>query len=369
MGEIKVFAMYLPQYHEVEENSKFWGKGFTDWVTVRKAESLFEGHEQPIVPFDKNYYDLSKLESIKKQVSLANKYGIDGWGIYHYWFNNEKCLLTKPAELILANKDINISFFFAWDNASWKRTWSKLAGNDWSPLQDEEKINKINEPEILIEYILGNENDWEKHFNYLLPYFRDGRYIKHNNKPLFLVYNYSEEIEKMSHYWNELAKKNGFSGIEIVYSYNPLHGIPKNAYKFTYEPLFSGWGNYVERAQRLLFRNRQQKQVRKFSYDKVWKNIIRNAKRCKDGNRYFGAFVNYDDTPRRGNKGKVILGGSPEKFSKYLRELIKISKSKNKDYIFLTAWNEWGEGAILEPSEKDGEGYLHAYKAACERDK
>lgn len=98
-NDVKVLAMYLPQYHEVEENSRFWGKGFTDWVSVKKATPLYEGHYQPEVPLNNNYYDLSQKESIKWQIDLAKKYGVYGLGIYHYWFSDEKQLLTKPAEL------------------------------------------------------------------------------------------------------------------------------------------------------------------------------------------------------------------------------------------------------------------------------
>ena len=135
-NDVKVLAMYLPQYHEVEENSRFWGKGFTDWVSVKKATPLYEGHYQPEVPLNNNYYDLSRKESIKWQIDLAKKYGVYGFGIYHYWFSDEKQLLTKPAELILENKDLDIPFFFAWDNASWRRTWSKFRGNAWAPMED-----------------------------------------------------------------------------------------------------------------------------------------------------------------------------------------------------------------------------------------
>ena len=361
-----VFAMYLPQYHETEENNKFWGKGFTDWVSVKKATSLFDGHIQPKIPADDNYYDLSIKENIKWQADLAKKYGIAGLGVYHYWFNSEQATLTKPAEIILDNQDINIPFFFAWDNASWKRTWSKIKGNDWSPLVDSTEQVQKQGPEILIEYKAGGQEDWKIHFDYLLPYFKDERYVKHNGCPIFLIYNYSSEILEMSKYWNKLAVENGFMGMEIIFSYNPLHGIPADVKKFRYEPLYSGWGRYIDRFLRLVNRNKVQTKVMKYSYDTVWQQIIRSAKRCHDKNTYYGAFVNYDDTPRRGNKGKVILGSTPEKFESYLRELIRVCDRQNKDYIFLTAWNEWGEGAYMEPDIHSGLAYLEAFKNASE---
>jgi len=367
MSDVKVFAMYLPQYHETEENSKFWGDGFTDWISVKKAESLYDGHVQPKVPLNELYYDLSREDSIKWQADLARKYGVDGWGIYHYWFNSEKCMLTKPAEIILKNKDIQMSYFFAWDNASWKRTWSKLKGNAWSPIEDGiDKNIKTISPEILIKYQLGDECDWDNHFNYLLPYFKDSRYVKKNNKPLFLIYNYCDEILKMIDYWNHLSIKNGLNGVDIVFSYNPFHGIPQDVFKFKYEPLYSGWGRTIDRALRVINKIKEHKDLALYDYDKVWKNLINSAKRCKDNKMYYGAFVGYDDSPRRGNNGKAIIGFSPAKFAKYLKELIKICQKQEKEYIFLTAWNEWSEGAHLEPDIEHEYSYLKAYQWAKE---
>ena len=357
-SDVKIFSMYLPQYHIIPENSKFWGEGFTDWISVKKSTPLFYGHNQPEVPLDNRYY----VETIKWQADIAKKYGVDAWGIYHYWFNNEQVLLTKPAEILLSNKEIDISFFFAWDNASWKRTWSKLSGNDWSPLNDEKQERKNNEPEVLIEYRLGKEKDWKIHFDYLLPYFKDKRYVKHIRKPLFLIYRYSPEIMDMIDYWDKLARQNGFDGIEVVLSYNPFHGIPNHSYKFRYEPLYSGWGSLIDRAKRFIFKNHEQKSIKLFDYEKTWKKIIKNAEKCRDDKTYYGAFVGYDDSPRRGNKGKAIINSSPDLFYKYLKKLVSICVKQNKPYIFLTAWNEWGEGAHLEPDSINKYAYLEKLK-------
>lgn len=363
MTDVKVFAMYLPQYHETQENSQFWGKGFTDWVSVKNATPLFLGHRQPQVPLDNNYYDLSNVESIRWQARLARKFGVSGWGIYHYWFNSEQKSLTKPAELLLEHQDIDIPFFFAWDNASWKRTWSKIKGNAWSPLND--KAVKDG-PEILIEYKLGGVEDWKKHFDYLLPYFKDTRYVKHNNKPIFLIYNFSKDIMNMQEYWNDLAIQSGFDGVEVIYSFNPLHGIPKSVKKFKYEPLYSGWGNLSDRARRLLLKKSEDKQseIKKYSYDEIWDRLLSNAEKSHDPNMYYGAFVGYDDSPRRGEKGRAVVDATPEKFQKYLSRLISICENKSKPFIFLTAWNEWGEGAHLEPDNIDQYSYLEAYSRA-----
>ena len=359
MIKTRIFAMYLPQFHEIKENSEFWGEGFTDWVSVKKSTSLFKKHIQPKVPLDNFYYDLSKDEDVIWQCKLAKQYGIDGFGIYHYWFNNDKNLLTRPSEIILTHPEIDINYFFAWDNASWKRTWSKFDGNDWAPNQD---ASSTNETGILIPYILGTENEWEKHFSWLLKFFKDDRYEKRNNKPVFVIYNYSPDIEKMHEYWNFLAKNNGFEGIDIIYKHDKSRKIPRNNYVYYYEPLNSGWTGLYHKSIQKIKKTLKLPFVKKYSYDRIWRKIISNAKKEKNQNSIFGAFVNYDDTPRRGILGRCVVNGTPQKFYNYLKELYYISQYKNKDYIFVTAWNEWGEGAYLEPDNINKYGFLEKIK-------
>lgn len=366
MKKTKVYAMYLPQFHSIPENDIFWGKGFTDWVSVKKSQPLFEGHVQPKMPLNKNYYDLSKRESIKAQVDLANEFGVDGWGIYHYWFNNKQCLLTKPAEILLDNKDFNINFFFAWDNTSWKRSWSNVkGGNVWAPSMENSEEHHGNG--IMVEYILGGKEDWQAHFDYLLPYFKDSRYEKRVNKPLFVIFHYNEEIEKMCNYWDQLAQKEGFNGMSFIFRYDDKEGIPSTKEVFKYEPVFSGWSHFTLK-ERIL--NKIHKILRGnigpdiYDYDKIWRKLIANAKRDDSRNILHGAFVTYDDSPRRGRKGIVVNNSTPDMFQKYLSQLIDISSEQDKDYIFLTAWNEWGEGACLEPDAEYSYTYLKAYEKA-----
>ena len=145
----QIIALYLPQYHRIPENDKFWGDGFTDWVTVKNAKSLFDGHQQPRVPLNDNYYDLSLKENVAWQAQLAKEYGIDGFGVYHYWFNNEQNLLTKPAEIIRDNDDIDINYFFVWDNGNWIRSWSNVAGNDWAPIAEKKDQGRRSVPSVL----------------------------------------------------------------------------------------------------------------------------------------------------------------------------------------------------------------------------
>ena len=361
----KIIAMYLPQYHETEENNRWWGKGFTDWVSTKNAEPLFSGHNQPRIPLDNNYYDLSKVETLRSQVNLAKSYGIGGFCFYHYWFSSEFKTLTIPSENLLNNNDIDMPFMFAWDNSSWIRTWSKFKknANVWSPKSDG-SANDNSENGVLAKLDYGSEYDWKIHFDYLLPFFKDNRYIKINNSPVFILWNNFEKetLQKMCATWKNLAKDAGLSGIFFITRDDPYKDVSGFDSLFNYEPQFSGWLNigFFKRAFLRLKYLYGMESLKKYSYDKVWRNIINYAE--KHPNCYYGGFVGYDDTPRRGSTGKIVLNGTPEKFGKYFGKLYKLSVLRKKEFVFLTAWNEWGEGAYLEPDMSNRYSYLEALR-------
>ena len=361
MKKIKVLAMYLPQFHRTPENDRFWGSGYTDWTAVRNAKPVFKGHNQPRVPLD-GYYDLSTKKDIEKQIELANKYGIYGFGIYHYWFSSSQVFLDTPAKIIRDQK-LPIKYFFSWDNSSWKRSWSNVKfANDWTSIRE-----KRGGPAILAELKYGDETEWRKHFNYLLHFFKDSNYIKVNNKPLFGIFNPDndeETLSKMIKCWNAWAIEEGFAGICTLGKIG-IHQTKLCDYQFEYEPAQHGWlgGNCIS----YFFCRARDKirlkcgLLRKFSYDLVWKSIIKGFKKKE---RYWPCcFVRYDDSPRRGKKGAIVIGESPEKFKKYLKKYICKCEKSNKDYLLVTAWNEWGEGAYLEPDTETSFGYLEAIKS------
>lgn len=370
MDKTKIITMYLPQYHQIPENDKWWGKGFTDWVSVKSSESLFDGHRQPRVPVDEFYYDLTDEKTIRGQAELAKRNGIYGFGIYHYWFSSDLKVLYKPAEILLKS-DIDMPFFLAWDNCSWIRTWSKYKHNTnaWSPKYDKNGILDENENGVLAKLEYGNKEDWKIHFDYLKQFFRDERYIKIDNKPIFIVWNYHEKetLAEMMKYWHELAKSVGFDGMYFMSRLNPYDSMKGFDSLFTYEPMYTAWQNR-NIAKRVIDKISdhivKEKKLTIYDYDQIWGDIIAHAKKTIDSKVMYGGFVSYDDTPRRGQAGKVITGESPDKFKKYVRELINISTEQRKPYVFLTAWNEWGEGAYLEPDTTYGMQFLEALSEA-----
>jgi len=166
---MKVVALYLPQFHTIPENDTWWGEGFTEWVNIKKAIPLFENHHQPRMPLQDNYYNLADPDVMRWQASIAKEHGVYGFCFYHYWFDG-KLLLQKPIENFLENKDIDIHFCISWANEHWTDQWVS------------EKWN------VLIEQRYGERDEWKVHFDYLLPYFKDDRYIKVDEKPVFVIY-------------------------------------------------------------------------------------------------------------------------------------------------------------------------------------
>ena len=372
---MKVIAFYLPQFHSIPENDEWWGKGFTEWTNVKAAKPLFDGHNQPVEPLDGNYYNLLDNSTIKWQIELAKKYGVYGFCFYHYWFDGHM-LLQKPMENMLKDPDLNIPYCISWANENWTNAW-KANGN----------------VKTLIQQTYGKKDEWKRHFEYLLPFFKDPNYILENNKPFFIIYR--PEIipclNEMLDYWNELAKLNGFDGMVFAYqqlSYHLLEGRDESRFKYNieYQPGYARYDlqmNQVSKTGKLAFefRNTVRKIVSRVdkiigsnisakltrttlqteSYDSLCHEIVN---RKPDSEKAIpGMFVGWDNTPRRGKTGRVCLGATPEKFAKYLKlQIENAEKNYKKDMLFIFAWNEWAEGGYLEPDTKNRYAYLEGLR-------
>lgn len=376
---MKIIAFYLPQFHNIPENDEWWGDGFTEWVNVKKAKPLYAGHVQPKEPLDDNYYDLTDDKVKVWQSQLAKKYGVYGFCYYHYWFNG-KLLLEKPMEQMLANPEVDTPFCICWANEAWTKAW-------------------VNSTQTLIPQKYGEKKEWKDHFDYMLKFFKDDRYIKCDGKPLLVIYK-PELIEcgnEMIDYFQKLAKEAGFPGICMAYQhgnmdfysenkddsrydldieFQPIYARydydkdhAKSGLKVKLKPIYnkmSIWlGKKLGREINLRWKTKGSDVVRKYDYDKIWECILN--KKVVDKKRVPGAFAMWDNTPRHGQNGHVYMGATPEKFEAYLKRLIKKTKTEyNKDMIFVYAWNEWAEGGYLEPDKENGYGYLEAIHNALE---
>lgn len=367
---MKLIAFYLPQFHEIEENNQWWGKGFTEWHNVKKAKPLFKGHNQPRVPLNKNYYDLSETNSLEQQQRLLEKYNIYGLCFYHYWFKDGKKLLEKPAELLLQNANINMNFCFSWANEPWTRTWDGKSG------------------EIIMPQEYGAEKEWQAHFEYLLPFFKDKRYIKVEGKPVFLLYKSSDipQLEKKLAFWQLLAKKNGLPGVYLINTLRTKDDISKvqsfNQDTFSahveFEPRYSLLNAPKMYKLKKYSYKRTRKTLDKFikikkpinladNYDKIVQLSL-SKKKLENVNTIPGAFVEWDNTPRVGKNGSYIKGFTIEKFKEYMNLKIEKGITEYKSpFLFINAWNEWAEGTYLEPDEKYGYSKLEILKELSEK--
>ncbi len=349
-------AMYLPQFHRVSENEVWWGKGFTEWTTVKAAEKLYKGHNQPRVPLGNNYYDLLNKSTMEWQVALASEYGIDGFCFYHYYFKSGKKILEKPIENLLKWRDINISYCFCWANQTWARTWSNLwAANSWS---DKFEIRDENTSPILLEQAYGNRTDWKKHIEYLIPFFLDKRYIKIDNKPVFLVYVPEDisELTAMIECWNDEVIRRGFDGIYVI-GVNSIKLVPGLSARLLQGPKAFQHSTVAGMGTKNVWREG----VQTFDYQECWDNAV-NLEKPDLFRTYYGGFVDYDDTPRRGKAGLCAVGASPEKFEENLYKLAVKNIVLKNQWLFINAWNEWGESNYLEPDENNKYGYLEAVR-------
>ncbi len=359
---MKIIAMYLPQYHTFPENDEWWGKGYTEWTAVKRAKPLFNGHNQPEVPLD-GYYDLvnDQPETFKRQAELAEKYGVYGFSFYQYWFRGRQ-LMEKPMEILLSHPEIKLNYCIAWANETWTRTWYGLQEN------------------VLMAQEYGEEADWKKHFEYNLRFFRDPRYIKVGNRPVFQIYR-THDIEKLSEMkacWDRLAVEAGFDGLfwiggNTAQESDKRRDIMDGWYDFEPGRTLNHHFSRIRRFKYILaicFRHIRNMAVSKLTGGKGRMIVERRipirwildsiASRPYEENEYPGIIAKWDNTPRRDYKGLIYTGASPEVFEKTLRALKNKVSGRENDFVFLNAWNEWGEGAMVEPTERDGYAWLEA---------
>ncbi len=358
---MKAITLYLPQYHSVKENNEWWGDGYTDWKAMEKARPLYDGHKQPKMPMNHNMYDLEKKKTMQWQSELMKKYGIYGMAIYHYWFKDGRQILERPVENLLKWTDVDMPFCLYWANESWVRSWSAIGdSNVWAANFEQNIAHDENDNGVLLEQDYGNELDWEKHYDYFEQFFNDDRYIKINGKPVIMIYkpNKIACIKDMVKLWRECAEKSGWDGIYLIGAYCNDECREIFDMQLLQEP-----GTTIDRSFPEMYTDKNRMEVAKYlPYDLVWKHLLEY--KAENGKTFFGGFSNYDDTPRRKNAGIVIYNGTAEKFKVYLTELYAKNAAAGNEYVFINAWNEWGEGMYLEPDEEEKFGYLEAISYA-----
>jgi len=341
----KLIAFYLPQYHRITENSQWWGPGFTEWTNVARARPNFEGHYQPHIPGELGFYDLDNVEIMREQSILAKEYGIHGFCFYYYWFSGRR-ILERPLDNFLAS-DINMPFCLCWANENWTRTWD---GGD---------------QHVLLEqgYADGDE---ERFIQDIAPFLADSRYLRVNGKPMLVIYRIKAFPDPKSSIqkWQNEAKRLGFPGLHIAFvdfidikeSDHPRNIGADAVVEFPPHK----FGTKKTESARIPPLTNPEFRGSFFDYPAMTLHSIHRP--IPDFSLYRGIMPSWDNTPRRQNTGVTILNSTPEYFGLWLQFLRawtrEVHHGDDDAFIFVNAWNEWGEGCHLEPDLQWGLGWL-----------
>ena len=352
--DTKVIAWYLPQFHQLEINNQFHGRGFTEWTNTSRAIPLFTGHYQPHIPYDVGYYDLLNPDTLKRQIHLAKHYGIYGFCIHYYWFSGKR-IMEKPLELLLNHKELDIPFCLDWATENWTALWD--GGNR----------------EVMMEQTL-DVREAEKFMEDILPYMEDSRYIKIDGRPVLAIYRVNtfeqNRVRDLLSGLRKIAKEKGFPDLYIMLS---------NAFRFRGDVTEWGADAMVEYPPHEI--DRFTDKYIPEGYVNPWFNgTIFNMSSFIDDKRYMlkhenrtyfrSVLTSWDNSARKAtSKGRVFHGLNPDTFRIWLKDAVVESKAihtEEEDIVFVNSWNEWAEGSHLEPDLKYGYGYLQAVKEVLE---
>ncbi|MCI3943869.1 glycosyltransferase [Pseudomonas syringae] len=347
----RIISFYLPQFHPVPENDLWWGKGFTEWTNVSKARPNFIGHYQPRIPADHGYYDLRLLEVMQAQADLAQRYGVHGFCFYYYWFDGKR-LLERPVEQLLLSKKPDIPFCLCWANENWTRRWDGQ------------------EHEVLMAQAHTNEDDVAVIYD-LIRFFKDDRYIKIDGRPLILIYRATlfPDFAKTAATWRKVCREQGLGEIYIA-MVESFELVQSNTH-----PSALGCDAAVEFPPQGLAEVKQPTgeiiNPEFVGHVADYRDLaVRYATRPAPGyTRFKGVMPGWDNTARRPHTSFCFENATPGAFQAWLEESIADTKEQNfgdERLVFVNAWNEWAEGAYLEPDRRFGHTYLEAVKNATD---
>ena len=346
----KLIAFYLPQFHAIKENNKWWGDGFTEWTNVEPAQPLYEGHYQPHVPSDLGYYNLEDVNVQRQQVELAKRYGLGGFCFYFYWFGGKR-LLETPVENYLNTADLDLPFCLCWANENWSRRWDGLDSH------------------ILIGQEHSEDDDLA-FIAYVAKYMRDKRYIRINGKPVLLVYRPGLLPDALStaQRWRTWCRDNGIGEIFLAYTQS-FDIVDPAIYGFDaaveFPPNATQPPNVSEKVK--LLDDEFAGQVHDWTI-----YLDRSAQYAKPPYKLFrGVCPSWDNTARRKKRSTSFINSSPRGYQEWLynaiRNTVEGHEQADERLVFINAWNEWAEGAHLEPDQRYGYGYLEATRMASLR--
>ncbi len=340
---MEVLALYLPQFHPIPENDRWWGTGFTEWTNVARARPLFRGHVQPQLPAELGFYDLRVSEAREAQADLARRYGVTGFCYWHYWFAGTR-LLHRPFDDVLASGTPDFPFCVAWANQSWSGVWHGA-------------------PErLLIEQTYPGPEDDMEHFSSLRPAFEDPRYVTIGGRPLMLVYQPDglPEPARFVERWQKMAYDAGLGGLYLVASLGEFD------YESHVEDGFDAAVYFqfpMERDRAARVRKRVQEWgLRPGPLRYPHAEVFPEPPRRLRGRMFPAVYPNWDNTPRLGRNGLVVTGSTPERFGAHVRRAVELATANpaGEQVLMIKSWNEWAEGNYLEPDQQFGRRRLEA---------
>lgn len=351
--DVKILAFYLPQYHTFPENDAWWGKGFTEWTNVKKSTPRFEGHYQPRVPNgDIGYYCLEDISVIRKQAELAKQHGIYGFCFYYYWFSGKR-LMEKPVDQLLMHPEIDIPFCLCWANENWTRRWD---GQD----QD-----------VLIKQEYTDEDD-EQFILDIKKYLDDSRYIRIDGEPLIIIYNPTAmpDCRKSFQRWRETARKIGVGEIKIwiclTWGRNAemlcISDLVDAEVEFPPHNIGGEWMELKDIA-------REGKDCIIYDYHKAVDYIVGTWEN-EDNSllpKHYTCMLAWDNSARRKDGWHAFYRFSLKDFYKWVSAAVRKSRlhlAPSERFVFINAWNEWGEGTYLEPEDKYGYANINTVSKA-----
>ena len=344
-ADVKLIAYYLPQFHPIPENDEWWGRGFTEWRNVARAFPVFSGHYQPRAPGELGYYDLRVVDVMRRQVELAKLYGISAFCFHFYWFAGKR-LLELPIENYLANADLDLPFSLCWANETWSRRWSG------------------SEQDVLIGQRHSAADDIAV-IRYLHRYFRDGRYLKIGGRPVLTVYRPSlfPDMAATIGRWREEMARLGYPGIYLIAT-NAFGFCNHREYGFDALSEFPPHQSAAPNIEHTLGVSKFRTGGRVRSYATTV--ALEKLKPPVEEVVHPGVMPAWDNSPRKPENGQIYHGSTPALFADWLRHAVGRAGQHpaGERLVFINAWNEWAEGAYLEPDLRFGYGYLDACAAA-----
>jgi lipopolysaccharide biosynthesis protein len=342
MSDVRVIAYYLPQFHPIPENDEWWGKGFTEWTNVTRARPWFEGHAQPHLPADLGFYDLRLGEARAAQATLARAHGVHGFCYYYYWFNGRR-ILNRPLDQVLASGEPDFPFCICWANENWTRRWDGA--------EHEILLHQEHTPESDRAFILD-----------VIPLLKDRRYIRVGGAPLLLVYRPGiiPDAPETTRIWREVARAHGIPDLHLCAVQSFGFGDPRPL-GFDSAAEFPPHGCTAREIADKVPGLDPKFEGKIFDFRDLVRGALTQAP--VEYLRYRGVMTSWDNTARRGPRGNVFHHSSPEEYELWLRTAIATTETTNPPearFVFVNAWNEWAEGAHLEPDARNGRAYLEA---------